>query len=133
YIERRLKQLAAHSYEWSQEKVFEEAVKLFSAITVHLEKKETLLTDSLSALDEELTVTLKEATRHRYEIEAQIESLTQMHVDESNFRKGMESLLRRVINHRKFCEDKFFPVIETHLSKADRANIDSKFVEMVFS
>lgn len=133
HIERRLKQVTAHAFEWPHERVFEESVKVFTAITVHLDKKETLLTRYLSCMDDDLKHAILLATNHRYEIENQIDSLTQMHVDEADFGKSLESLLRRVINHRKFCEDSFYPYIEDHLSKNERELIDSQFEDMVFS
>ncbi|MBX9687073.1 MAG: hypothetical protein K2X27_10250 [Candidatus Obscuribacterales bacterium] len=133
HIERRLKDITAHGFSWPQEQLFEESVRLFTAVTNHLEKKETILTRYLSSLDAEMEGTLRDATKHRYDIEAQIESLTQMHIDENDFVESMESLLRKVINHRKFCEDHFYPQIEAHLSKAERKIIDEKFEDLVFS
>jgi hypothetical protein len=56
-----------------------------------------------------------------------------MHVDEAGYVKGLETMLRKVINHRKYCEEWFYPLIETHLSTKDRALVDAELEDLVFS
>lgn len=133
YIERRLKALTVHCPEWTQEKVFDESVKVFAAVTVHLEKKETLLTAYLSYLDDELKNTIETSTQQRFDIEAVIDGLTQMHVDEPEYQSTLEGLLRKVLNHRKFCQEWLYPQIETHLSKSEKDLINHKLEELVYS
>lgn len=107
-MERDLKKLTAHYFNWTKDRVFAEAFKLFIAITAHMDKESEVLNEQKSTQNKQLKAALKENERQRNEIEIEIDQLTQMHVYDGGYLSGLESLLRMMINHGKHCEASFY-------------------------
>ncbi len=131
-IEGRLQNITEHYEHWTPDHVFEETKKVLNSIRVHFDVKESLLANNLKA-KEGMECSLEECEKERQEIYDEIDNIVQIHVDEDGFYSGLKKLLSKVTEHRKFCNDIYYPNMRARLTDSDLVHIQQQLDQMVLS
>ncbi len=131
-IEDRLVQITEHYEQWTPDRVFEETKKALNSIRIHLEKKESLLANNLKATDG-IESSITECEQGKQGIFDELDNLTQLHVDEDGFCSGLKTLLSKVAEHHKFCNDIYYPNMRSRLTDNDLSHIEEQLNQMVLS
>lgn len=112
HLAHRLTNTAKHYSDWTLDRVFEETKRVLDGLKCNF-KKENALISTIRHV-EDMEDVIEEAEQHRKDIRSAADNLCMIHVDEPGFEQGLEDLASKFEQHRMFCENILFPLLEEH-------------------
>lgn len=128
-ITERINDTATNYSEWAFDRVFESTKNSLESIKQHL-YKESLLINNLK--DEAgMQDLLTEFNQQKNTIVSEIETLVMIHVDEPGFEQGLERIAKQFGEHQIFCEETFYPQMETKMSGEDLRHFNEQLEQAI--
>lgn len=131
HIAERLNNIASQYSEWPRDRVFEETKRALQEMKIYF-TKEALLINNLKD-DGETKEVVETAEKQRKSLEAAVENLVMIHVDEPGFEQGLDTIAEKMTQHCDFDADTFFPSMKAHLSEDDIKHVKQQLDDQILS
>jgi transcriptional regulator with XRE-family HTH domain len=131
HIAERLNTTVNQYSEWPRDRFFEETKRTLEAVRGYF-SKESLLSNNLKDTQGTEAI-VEEAEKQRGNIQADIENLVMVHVDEPGFDQMLGSIADKMNQHCDFCEEEFFPAMKEHLSADDIKHVKEQLDQEILS
>lgn len=132
YIEERLAELETNYEQWSAERVFVRATRMFDAIMKHFDKQETLILAELRDYPAMQTV-IEDCLKDRKKILDAVDDLVMDHIDSLEFRGNVGKLLKLVRDHITFSDEELYKAIRANVPEQNLAAIYDAVKEKMFA
>ncbi len=130
-ISKCLMETAQNYSQWTRDRIFEEAKKIFASIKEHF-SKDAILENNLKDSGPVANL-LAEVSKQRKEITSEVEQIVEIHVDEPGFEQALETIAEKFAQYSQYCKEKFYPAMKKLLSTDELKHIQEQFEQKILS
>jgi hypothetical protein len=126
-IVRRLNAVVEHypaCSDWTWDHTFDETKKDIFMLAEYL--REEKLVESMVRGPHNLKAHMYNAAEQRREINACLDHVLMIHIDEEGFREGLKKLAEKLDEHTNFCINSYYPLLEQNLSNDAMQNLEDQ-------